>query len=98
MSILVKIQSKGQVTLPVSLRSQAGISEGDLVEAVFHRGKIVLTPKVVIDSLTFPTSDDEYTPSQRRIIDARLAQSPIFLLLQTKNRQVSGLYQKAVHY
>ena len=75
MSILVKIQSKGQVTLPVSLRSQAGISEGDLVEAAFRRGKIVLTPKVVIDSSTFPTADDEYTPAQRRIIDARLAKS-----------------------
>ena len=67
MSILVKIQSKGQVTLPISLRSQAGISEGDLVEAVFHRGKIVLTPKVVIDSSKFPTADDQFPPPHRRL-------------------------------
>ena len=35
------------MTLPTRLRSQVGISEGDLVEAAFHRGKIVLTPKVL---------------------------------------------------
>ena len=39
------------------------------------RGKIILTPKVVIDRSKFPTADDEYTPEQRRIIDARLAES-----------------------
>ena len=39
------------------------------------RGKIVLTPKIVIDRSKFPNADDEYTPAQRRIIDARLAES-----------------------
>ena len=38
-------------------------------------GKIVLTPKLVIDRSRFPTADEEYTPAQRRIIDARLAKS-----------------------
>jgi len=37
------------MTLPTRLRTQAGISEGDLVEAVFHRGKIVLTPTLTVD-------------------------------------------------
>jgi AbrB family looped-hinge helix DNA binding protein len=75
MSTLVKVQHKGQVTIPTRLRRQAGISEGDLVEASFHRGKIVLAPKLVIDRPKFPTADDEYTPEQRRIIDARLAEA-----------------------
>jgi len=75
MSTLVKVQHKGQVTIPTRLRRQAGIAEGDLVEASFHRGKILLTPKLVIDRSKFPTVDDEYTPEQRRVIDARLAQS-----------------------
>lgn len=75
MSTLVKVQHKGQVTIPAPLRSRAGISEGDLVEASFRRGKIILTPKLVIDRSQFPTADDEYTPEQRRVIDARLAES-----------------------
>ncbi len=75
MTTLVKIHRKGQMTLPLKLRSLAGISEGDLVEAAFQRGKIVITPKLVMDRSKFPNADDEYTPAQRRIIDARLSKS-----------------------
>jgi AbrB family looped-hinge helix DNA binding protein len=75
MSALVKIHRKGQMTLPTRLRNRAGISEGDLVEAAFHRGKIVLTPKVVLDRSKFPSAGDEYTPAQRRAIDRGIAQS-----------------------
>lgn len=75
MGALVKVQHKGQVTIPTRLRTRAGISEGDLVEASFHRGKIILTPKLPVDRSQFPTADDEYTPAQRRAIDARLAES-----------------------
>jgi AbrB family looped-hinge helix DNA binding protein len=75
MSIVVKVQHKGQLTLPTGLRSQAGISEGDLIEAAFEGGRIVLTPKVLIDRSKPATTDDEYTPAQRRMIDARLARS-----------------------
>ncbi len=63
------------MTLPTRLRSLAGIAEGDLVEAKYQRGKIVITPKVVIDRSQFPTADDEYTPAQRRAIDAKLAKA-----------------------
>ena len=45
------------------------------MEFSFKRGKIVITPKVVIDRSKFPTADDEYTPAERRAIDARLAKS-----------------------
>lgn len=75
MTTLVKIHRKGQMTLPSRLRLAIGVAEGDLVEATVLRGKIVLTPKTVIDRSDFPTADDEYTPAQRRIIDARLAKS-----------------------
>jgi len=73
MTALVKIQLKGQVTLPTRMRSALGVAEGDLVEASVQRGRIVLTPKVVLDRSQFPTADDEYTPAQRRAINARLA-------------------------
>jgi antitoxin component of MazEF toxin-antitoxin module len=63
------------MTLPSRLRAAIGVAEGDLIEASIQRGKIVLTPKLVIDRSKFPTADDEYTPAQRRAIDARLAES-----------------------
>jgi hypothetical protein len=50
------------------------VAEGDLVEASVQRGKIVLTPQLVVDRSKFPTAEDEYTPEQRRVIDARLAE------------------------
>ena len=73
MSALIKVQNNGQVTIPPRLRSQAGISEGDLVEASFDRGRIVLTPKPIIDRSKFPSAEDEYTPEQRRVIDREIA-------------------------
>ncbi len=73
MANLVRIQRKGQVALPRRLRSAVGLSEGDLVEASLQSGRIILTPKLVIDRSRFATADDEYTPKERRIIKARLA-------------------------
>jgi len=67
MATIVKIQRKGQVTIPTRLRVQVGLADGDLLEAKAERGKIVLTPKMIIDR--------EYTPAQRQVIDARLAES-----------------------
>jgi hypothetical protein len=58
-----------------SVRRQAGLIKGDLVNFAFQRGKIVITPKLVIDGSRFPAADDEYTPAQRRIIDASLARA-----------------------
>ena len=75
MTSLVKIHRKGQMTLPSRLRSAIGIAEGDMVEASLQRGKIVLTPKMVIDRSKFPTADDEYTPAQRRALDERIAKA-----------------------
>ncbi len=69
-----KIQNKGQVTIPTAVRRQAGLSKGDLVNFAFKRGQIVITPTLIIDRSKFPTTDDEYTPAQRRVIDARLAE------------------------
>ena len=48
MSITTKIQHKGQVTIPTRVREQAGLSKGDLVNFAFQRGKIVITPRLVI--------------------------------------------------
>ena len=83
MSIIVKVQRKGQVTIPTRIRVQVGLVDGDLVEAKAERGKIVLTPKMIVDR--------EYTPAQRRIIDARLAES----LEDIKNGRTHGPFDSA---
>lgn len=68
----VRIQKKGQLTLPSQVRSRLGLAEGDLVDVKIRSTNIVITPQMVIDRSKFPTADDEYTPEQRRIINARL--------------------------
>jgi AbrB family looped-hinge helix DNA binding protein len=78
MNTIVKLQRKGQVTIPTRLRARVGLVDGDLLEAKVERRKIVLTPKPIVDR--------EYTPAQRRIIDARLAES----LEQAKKGETYG--------
>ena len=73
MTTIVRVHRKGQMTLPSAMRVAMGIGDGDLIEVTITRGKIVLTPKSVIDRSGFPNADDEYTPEQRRHVDARLA-------------------------
>jgi len=72
---LVKIQKKGQLTLPSRVRSRLGLSEGDFVDVKVRAANIVITRQMVIDRSKFPNADDEYTPRQRRFIDAQLAKS-----------------------
>ena len=74
-SALVKVQNKGQMTIPRRVRSVVGLSDGDLVEVKAVGRKIIITPQLVIDRSHFPTARDEYTPEQRRVIDARLAKA-----------------------
>lgn len=60
---------------PTGVRRQVGLSQGDLVDLAYSRGKIVITPKLVTDRSQFPNTDDEYTPEQRRVIDAELREA-----------------------
>jgi AbrB family looped-hinge helix DNA binding protein len=75
MNTLVKVQHKGQMTIPSKIRSAVGLVDGDLVEVKAVGRKIVITPQLVIDRSKFPVADNEYTPEQRRVINARLAQA-----------------------
>jgi hypothetical protein len=40
-----------------------------------RRSKVALTPELIFDSSNFPDADLEYSPAQRRVIDARLDES-----------------------
>ncbi len=94
MNSTARIQHKGQVTIPTRLRNQAGLSKGDLVEFSLQRGKIVITPKLVIDRSQFPNADDEYTPAQRKIIDARLDRA----MKEVRKGHVSPAFETAAEF
>ena len=61
----VTVKSKTTLTVPPQVQRQAGIKAGDRVEFKVSGGIINIIPEL-------PSADDEYTPAQRRIIDARL--------------------------
>src|SRR3989344_7441484 len=46
---IVKVKYKYQVTIPTSVREEAGIEVGDILEAKMEKGKITLTLKSIID-------------------------------------------------
>lgn len=46
---LVTVKDKFQVTIPATLRKQAAIREGDLLEATLTPEGILLRPKVLVD-------------------------------------------------
>lgn len=48
MSKLVRVQEKGQVTLPAQLRRKLGIEKGDLVAVEEANGGLLITPQEVL--------------------------------------------------
>src|SRR5258708_5090557 len=65
MTVIAK--AKTNLVVPASVRRQAGIKPGDRLEFKVSGGIINIVPKL-------PTADGEYTPQQRKIIDAELAE------------------------
>ncbi len=49
MTAIVKLQAKGQVTIPSQFRAAAGLVEGAVMEASYKDGRILLTPKKLVD-------------------------------------------------
>ena len=46
---LVKVKQKHQITLPSVIRAEVGLAVGDWVEAKVEKGRVVLTPKSIVD-------------------------------------------------
>ena len=59
------VKNRIGLTVPPSVQRQAGSKTGDVVEFKASGGVITIIPKL-------PGADDEYTPEQRRSIDAQL--------------------------
>jgi bifunctional DNA-binding transcriptional regulator/antitoxin component of YhaV-PrlF toxin-antitoxin module len=64
----VTIKNKTPLVVPPSVRRQAGLKSGQKIEFKVSGGIISIHPKL-------PPVDDEYTPEERRVIDAQLAES-----------------------
>ena len=63
----VTVNNKKELVVPQSVRRQAGIKSGDRLEFRVSGGIINIIPEL-------PLADD-YTPAQRKVIDARLAEA-----------------------
>jgi bifunctional DNA-binding transcriptional regulator/antitoxin component of YhaV-PrlF toxin-antitoxin module len=65
LSMTTVVGSKTPILIPEAIRRRAGIVAGDRAEIKAIRGVITMVSKP-------KAADDEYTPEQRRLIDARL--------------------------
>jgi AbrB family looped-hinge helix DNA binding protein len=55
---LVRVQRKGLVTVPLKLREELGVEEGDLLSVELVEGKLVYKPQVVLDREAAPARAD----------------------------------------
>jgi bifunctional DNA-binding transcriptional regulator/antitoxin component of YhaV-PrlF toxin-antitoxin module len=65
MTVAIKNNNKTPLVVPPAVRRQARFKSGQELEFRASGGVITILPKL-------PSADDEYTPAQRRTIDAQL--------------------------
>jgi antitoxin component of MazEF toxin-antitoxin module len=63
----VPVKNQAPVIVPPAVLRRAGFTRGQQLEVKASRGVITILPKL-------PSADGEYTPEQRRVVDARLAE------------------------
>src|SRR5216684_3763014 len=80
----VAVKNKPPVVVPEAALRRAGFKHGQELEVKTSGGVITIRPKL-------PAAGDEYTPEQRRIIDARLKKA----LVEVKRGQTAGPYNTA---
>jgi bifunctional DNA-binding transcriptional regulator/antitoxin component of YhaV-PrlF toxin-antitoxin module len=66
-SMTVTVKNKTPLVVPLAVRRRAGFKSGQELEFKVSGGVISIHPKL-------PAADNEYTPEQRRIVDAELAE------------------------
>ena len=75
----VTVKNKTPLVVPPSVRRKAGLKSGQQIEFKVAGGVISIFPKSL-------PGDDDYTPEQRRIVDALLAPA----LADVKAGRISG--------
>jgi bifunctional DNA-binding transcriptional regulator/antitoxin component of YhaV-PrlF toxin-antitoxin module len=86
MTVAIKNNNKTPLVVPSAIRRTARFKSGQELEFRASGGVITITPKP-------PVADDEYTPEQRRAIDARLAKSDEDI----RTGRVYGPFKTAAH-
>ena len=84
------VKKKTPITVPPSVQRQAGIKTGDRLEFKVSGGVINIIPEL-------PSADNEYTPEQRRTIDAQLAEArkgPYYGPFETADDAIKFLYKE----
>jgi len=84
------VKNKTPLVVPDKVRRRAGFKVGDEVEFRASGGVVTILPKL-------PTADDEYTPEERRAIDARLAEArkgPYYGPFATADEAIRFLHKK----
>jgi bifunctional DNA-binding transcriptional regulator/antitoxin component of YhaV-PrlF toxin-antitoxin module len=84
MTVAVKNNNKAPLVVPPAVRRKARFKTGQELEFRVSGGVITILPKL-------PNADDEYTPEQRRIIDARLKEA----LQEVKAGHIAGPFDTA---
>lgn len=87
MTFAVKNNNKTPLVVPSAVRRKAGFKSGQELEFKASGGVITIIPKL-------PNADDEYTPEQRRRIDAELdeaAKGPFHGPFNTASEMVAHL-------
>ena len=80
----VTVKDLSQMLIPAGVQRKAGFKMGDRLELRVSRGIITIAAKP-------ESADDEYTPEQRRSIDAELAEG----LADVKAGRVHGPFASA---
>jgi bifunctional DNA-binding transcriptional regulator/antitoxin component of YhaV-PrlF toxin-antitoxin module len=65
-TMTVTVKNRTPLVVPPAVRRRAGLKSGQELEFKVSGGVITILPKL-------PTADAEYTPEQRRIVNAKLA-------------------------
>jgi bifunctional DNA-binding transcriptional regulator/antitoxin component of YhaV-PrlF toxin-antitoxin module len=66
-AVTITVKRKTQLAVPISVQRRAHIKAGDKLEFIVSGGVITIIPRL-------PLADDEYTPRERAIVDAQLAE------------------------
>ena len=82
--VTVPVKKNQPVIVPPAALRRAGFKNGQELEVKASGGVITIVPRL-------PSADDEYTPEQRRVVDARLAQG----LADMKAGRTYGPFQSA---
>lgn len=80
----VAFRNNRPITVSLAALRRAGFKSGQQLEVKVMGGAITILPKA-------PAADDEYTPAQRRSIDARLTKA----LEEVKRGQTAGPFNTA---